>query len=107
LGIAQEQGKAEERTGQKTLKAVNKLAQDTLSQCRRALPLLEKKHNTETIERLTEQIKLGEKILEQTQQKLQGAESIPDRIVSFHDPEARIIRKGKLSNRMSLDEQCN
>jgi hypothetical protein len=38
---------------------------------------------TETIERLTEQIKLGEKILEQTEQKLHGAESIPDRIVSF------------------------
>jgi IS5 family transposase len=90
-------GKQKKEQAQKTLKAVNKLAQDTLSQCRRALPLLEKKHNTETIERLTEQIKLGEKILEQTQQKLQGAESIPDRIVSFHDPEARIIRKGKLS----------
>jgi IS5 family transposase len=89
--------KQKKEQAQKTLKAVNKLAQDTLSQCRRVLPLLKKKHDDKTIERLTEQIKLGEKILEQTEQKLHGVESIPERIVSFCDPEARVIRKGKLS----------
>jgi IS5 family transposase len=89
--------KQKKEQAQKTLKAVNKLAQDTLSQCRRILPLLKKKHDDKTIERLTEQIKLGEKILEQTEQKLHGVESIPERIVSFCDPEARVIRKGKLS----------
>jgi len=33
----------------------------------------------------------------QTEQKLQGKKSIAERIVSFHDPEARPIRKGKLN----------
>jgi IS5 family transposase len=89
--------KQKKEQAQKSLKAVNKLAQDTLSQCRRVLPLLKKKHDDKTIERLSEQIELGEKILEQTEQKLNGAESIPERIVSFHDPEARVIRKGKLN----------
>jgi IS5 family transposase len=44
-----------------------------------------------------EQIELTEKILSQTEQKLEGNQSIPERIVSFHDSEARPIRKGKLN----------
>jgi IS5 family transposase len=90
-------GKQKKEQAQKTLKVVKELAQDTVSQCRNVLPSLKKNHTDETIERLTEQIELGEKILEQTQQKIDGVESIPERIVSFHDPEARVIRKGKLS----------
>ena len=89
-------GQKKERA-QKALKSVKRPAEDTLSQCRSALVSLKKKHTAKTIERFTEQIKLGEKIVEQTEQKLDGVESIPERIVSFHDPEARVIRKGKMS----------
>jgi transposase, IS5 family len=48
-------------------------------------------------QRFFEQIELAQIILSQTEQKLQGNKSIPQRIVSFHDSEARPIRKGKLN----------
>ena len=44
-----------------------------------------------------EQIERAQTILSQTEQKLAGQKSIPQRIVSFHDPEVRPIRKGKLN----------
>jgi hypothetical protein len=44
-----------------------------------------------------EQIELAQTILNQTEQKLQGQKSIPERIVSFYDSEAPPIRKGKLN----------
>ena len=94
--LKSKRGQKKERA-QKALKSVKRLAEDTVSQCRSALGSLKKKHTGGTIERFTGQIELGEKILGQTQQKLDGVESIPERIVSFHDPEARVIRKGKLS----------
>ena len=48
-------------------------------------------------QRFCEQIELAQTILSQTEQKLQGQKSIPERIVSFNDSEARPIRKGKLN----------
>ncbi len=39
----------------------------------------------------------AEQILAQTEPKLTGTTSIPERIVSFYDPEARPICKGKLA----------
>ncbi len=94
--LKSKRGQKKERA-QKALKSVKRLAEDTVSQCRSALGSLKKKHTGGTIERFTGQIELGKKIVEQTEQKLDGVESIPERIVSFHDPEARVIRKGKLS----------
>ena len=42
------------------------------------------------------QIGLAKELLEQTEKKLAGQRSIPERIVSFFDPHARAIVKGKL-----------
>jgi IS5 family transposase len=83
----------------KTLRAVTKLAQDTLLQSRTALQVVKKRSSEPEPSLHTQfahQIGVADQILEQTQQKLAGVESIPERIVSFHDPEARVIRKGKL-----------
>lgn len=80
---------------QKTLRAVAALAQDTLHQSRQALSNL-KKTKTKVKEQFEQQLTVAEEILKQTQQKLDGVTSIPERIVSFHDPEARVICKGKL-----------
>jgi len=90
---------------QKTLKRVAKLAQDTLDQSLQALERVKRSAKTsheviDTHKQLTsrfkDQIAVAKKILNQTKQKLQGVESVPERIVSFHDPQARVIRKGKL-----------
>ena len=84
---------------QKTLRSVAALTQDTLHKSRQALATLEKRKamvSEKVKEQFEQQIALAEQILEQTQHKLDGVKSIPDRIVSFHDPEARVIRKGKL-----------
>jgi IS5 family transposase len=89
---------------QKTLKMVAHLTQKTIDESRQALkrvnrsaksfanPSLQNKQATS----FDDQIILAEQILTQTQEKLNGVESIADRIVSFHDPDARVIRKGKL-----------
>jgi IS5 family transposase len=83
----------------KALRAVTTLAQDTLYQSRKALEAIKKRPlepQASLPTQFAHQIVVAEQILEQTQQKLAGVESIPERIVSFHDPEARVIRKGKL-----------
>jgi IS5 family transposase len=85
------------KAAQKTLKRVAKLAQDTLDQSRQALERVNR--STKTSRQLAsfkDQIAIAKKILDQTKQKLHGVESIPERIVSFHDPDVRSIRKGKL-----------
>jgi len=83
---------------EKSLRAVSRLAQETVSQCHTALTRL-KRHRTTTAlrDRFEQQISLAKEILEQTAQKISGAKSISERIVSFHDPEARPICKGKLA----------
>jgi len=85
------------QVAQKTLKRVATLAHDTLDQSRQALERVNRSTNTsKQLASFKHQIAVAKKILDQTKQKLQGVESIPERIVSFHDPEARSIRKGKL-----------
>ncbi len=42
-------------------------------------------------------LQLTARVIAQTTQRLQGITSIPDRLVSLFDPEARPIRRGKLS----------
>lgn len=86
--------------GRKILKKVAKLAKDTVEQSRQAFQSLRGSATDQSVklqQRLGEQIKLAQSLLGQTEQKLQGITSIPERIVSFHDCEARPIRKGKLN----------
>lgn len=83
--------------GRKILKKVAKLAKDTVEESQKALQSLRGSTLTKLKQRFGEQIKLAQTIVSQTEQKLQGVKSIPERIVSFHDREARPIRKGKLN----------
>jgi IS5 family transposase len=46
---------------------------------------------------LRKTLALTQRVVAQTEQRLQGILSIPDRLVSLFDPEARPIRRGKLS----------
>jgi len=48
-------------------------------------------------QKLADAISLTEKLLEQAKQVVSGTRVIADRIVSFFDPEARPIKKGKLA----------
>jgi IS5 family transposase len=83
----------------KVLKAIKTLAEDTLLQSQQALRSLKRKgsFNDPAYQDFKEQITLTERIIAQTAKKLEGQDHIPDRIVSFHDPEARPICKGKLN----------
>lgn len=86
--------------GRKILNKVAKLAKDTVEQGRKAYQSLRGTASDESAklkQKFFEQIELAQTILSQTEQKLQGTKSIPQRIVSFHDAEARPIRKGKLN----------
>lgn len=98
LGASLKQrGPQRKRQAQKALKAVQVLAEDTLTQSRAAIQRLLKHRPLQEIEHFKEQVELAEVILSQTEQKLQGQSSISERIVSFHDPHARPIRKGKFN----------
>jgi IS5 family transposase len=83
--------------GRKILKKVAQLAKDTVEQSRQAFQSLRGSATGKLKQRFCEQIKLAQTLLSQTEEKLQGQKSIPERIVSFHDCEARPIRKGKLN----------
>jgi IS5 family transposase len=86
--------------GRKILKKVAHLAKHTVRESRKAFQSLRgsaSKRSAQLKEKFSEQIELANTILSQTEQKLQGMKSIPERIVSFHDCEARPIRKGKLN----------
>lgn len=86
--------------GRKILKKVAQLAKDTVEHSRKAFQSLRGSaadQSGKLKQRFCKQIKLAQTILSQTEQKLQGQKSIPERIVSFYDPEARPIRKGKLN----------
>src|ERR1044071_8553506 len=92
--------KERKEKGRKILKHVAKLVAQTVEQSGRALQTMPSS-TTESWrhlkQRFSEQIELAQTIISQTEQKLQGKKSILERVVSFHDPEARPIRKGKLS----------
>lgn len=80
---------------QKTLRSVKGLAAETVEQFRSVVRKV-RKQKTAISERLEEELLLAEQVLIQTDQLLEGAKVIPERIVSFHDPHARAIRRGKL-----------
>lgn len=86
----------ERRTqGKKILKKVAQLASDTLAQSRQALNQLTATATSQLKQKFSQTIELSEKLVEQTQDKLAGRR-IAERIVSFFDPHARAIVKGKL-----------
>ncbi len=90
--------KARKEKGRKILKATAKLAKHTVEQSRKVFKrLCGQVSDLPTRQKFLEQIELAERVLSQTEQKLQGKKSIPERIVSFHDAEARAICKGKLN----------
>jgi transposase, IS5 family len=81
--------------GKKILKKVAQLATDTLAQSRQAFKQLSATVASPLKQEFSQTIELTAKLIEQTQDKLAG-KHIPQRIVSFFDPEARAIVKGKL-----------
>ena len=82
--------------GKKVLKKVAQLATNTLAQSRQAMEQLLRTAPTQLKEKFRAQIEVAKELLEQTKSKLAGQRSIPERIVSFFDPHARAIVKGKL-----------
>jgi IS5 family transposase len=81
--------------GKKILKKVTQLATDTQTQSRQALKQLSATAPSQIKQKFSQTIELTEKLVEQTQDKLAG-KRIAERMVSFFDPEARAIVKGKL-----------
>ena len=71
--------KERKEKGRKILKRVAALAQDTVEQSRKALERLDGSSARER--QFRDQIELAEKVLQQTEQKLEGKKSIPERIV--------------------------
>jgi len=96
--------------GRKILKKVAQLAKQTVKESRQAFQALGGSVPGESAklkQSFLEQIELAQTIMSQTEQKLQGNKSIPERIVSFHDCEARPIRKGKLNKAVEFGAPCN
>ena len=92
--------KERKEKGKKILHKVAKLAKHTVEQSRKAFQSLqdsESDRSAKLKEKFFKQMELAHTILSQTEQKLQGTKSIPERIVSFYDSEVRPIRKGKLN----------
>ena len=92
--------KERKERGRKILKKVARLAKHAVEESRQTFPSLRGSaadRSAKLKQRFFEQIERAQTILSQTEQKLQGKKSIPERIVSFHDSEARPIRKGKLN----------
>lgn len=92
--------KERKEKGKKILHKVAKLAKHTVEQSRKAFQSLQDSESDRSAmlkKKFFEQIELAHTILSQTEQKLQGTKSIPERIVSFYDSEVRPIRKGKLN----------
>jgi transposase, IS5 family len=92
--------KERQAKGRKIIKKVAKLVKDTVEQSRQAFQSLRgstTEQSAKLKQRFGEQIQLAQSLVGQTEQKLQGIRSIAERIVSFHDAEARPIRKGKLN----------
>ena len=92
--------KERKEKGRKILNKVAKLAKHTIEQSDKAFQSLKDSASNDSAklkQKFFQQIELAETILSQTEHKLQGQKSIPERIVSFHDPQVRPIRKGKLN----------
>src|ERR1051325_8803870 len=92
--------KQRKERGRKILKHVARLVGQTVEQARKSLQMLGSSGSADlrkVKQRFAEQIELAQTVVSQTDRKLQGKKSIAQRIVSFYDPDARPIRKGKLT----------
>jgi len=88
--------KERRKKGRKILKKVAQLAKDTVEQSRHVWQSLSDQ-SAKVKQKFLEQIERAQTIVHQTEQKLEGQKSIPERIVSYYDSEVRPIRKGKLN----------
>jgi IS5 family transposase len=75
-----------------TLRRTMDLASDTVKQCQAVI----RRSSVDVHKNFQRDLRIAQDILTQTEQKLNGVQSIPERIVSLHDGDARPIRKGKL-----------
>jgi IS5 family transposase len=75
-----------------TLRRTMELASETVKECQAVIH----RSSVDAHKDFQRDLRIAKKILAQTEQKLHGVQSIPERIVSLYDPEARPIRKGKL-----------
>ena len=87
--------KGRKAQAKKTLKKITQLAEHTIDQSVNLLSTAAQcsQQRIKPYNRFSQQITLAQKILEQTCQKLHVVRSIPDRFVSFYDPECRAIVK--------------
>jgi IS5 family transposase len=78
----------------RVVNATMKEAVHVLTNARRAL---HSGHSTgeHQVRKLEEEIALAQRIIDQTAQRLVGDRTIPDRMISLSDPDARPIRRGK------------
>lgn len=89
--------KERKEKGRRLLKKVATLVQHTVAESRTTFHGLCGSATDPLKQKFFEQIELAQTLLSQTEQKLAGKKSIPERIVSFHDAQARPICKGKLN----------
>ena len=89
--------KERKEKGRRLLKKVARLVQHTVAESRTTFHGLCGSATDPLKQKFFEQIELAQTLLSQTEQKLAGKKSIPERIVSFHDAQARPICKGKLN----------
>lgn len=89
--------KERKEKGRRLLKKVTTLVQHTVAESRTTFHGLCGSATDPLKQKFFEQIELAQTLLSQTEQKLAGKKSIPERIVSFHDAQARPICKGKLN----------
>ena len=89
--------KERKEKGRRLLKKVARLVQHTVAESRTTFHGLCGSATDQLKQKFFEQIELAQTLLSQTEQKLAGKKSIPERIVSFHDAQARPICKGKLN----------
>lgn len=89
--------KERKEKGRRLLKKVATLVQHTVAESRTTFHGLCGSATDQLKQKFFEQIELAQTLLSQTEQKLAGKKSIPERIVSFHDAQARPICKGKLN----------
>ena len=88
---------ADEKTAQ-----VQQLAAETVGEAREVLRNARRAVGTggnigsTWIDRLARELQNAQRVLDQTAQRLAGVRSIPGRLVSMADPDARPIRRGKL-----------
>ncbi|KYP81648.1 ISNCY-like element ISAfer1 family transposase [Ferroacidibacillus organovorans] len=84
----------------KITQSVIEITENVVSQAHAVIEKLQNQRKTivqQKKERLVTAVQLTEKLLDQARQVVSGNRIIADRMVSFFDPEARPIKKGKLA----------